>query len=56
MTFTLLFWILMLFWALFGLAWWRGLVGPYGPHGSGVLLFLLFLLLGWRVFGAPLHG
>lgn len=29
---------------------------PWGPLGNGLLLFLLFLLIGWKVFGAPLHG
>ena len=56
---SLLFWILMLFWLVFGLAWnWPGRTwgGPYGPLGNNLLLFILLLLLGWRVFGQPLHG
>lgn len=59
MTIGLAFWILMLLWLVFGLAWnWPGntVVGPYGPVGNTLLLFMLLLLLGWRVFGAPLHG
>jgi hypothetical protein len=55
----LLYWILMLIWLVFGLAWnWPGYnrVGPYGPIGNGILLFILLLLLGWKVFGEPLHG
>lgn len=59
MTLGLAFWILMLLWLVFGLAWnWPGgpTVGPYGPIGNALLLFLLLLLLGWRVFGPPLHG
>ncbi len=55
MTFGLVFWILMLLWLLFGLWDWRSPTG-YGPIGSMLLLFVLFLLLGWRVFGAPIHG
>lgn len=57
MSLGLAFWILMLLWLAFG-AWqnWNaGSVGPWGWGGS-LLQFLLFVLLGWKVFGAPLHG
>lgn len=54
MTFGLVFWILMLLWAVFS-AWSWHTNPPYGPLGSNVLLFILFLLLGWKVFGAPIH-
>ena len=56
MTLALAFWILMLLWLAVGS------VGAYHAGGtwqgwSGHLLpFLLFLLLGWHVFGAPIHG
>jgi len=54
----LAFWVIMLVWLIFALAWnWPGTsVGPYGPVGNTLLLFVLFLLLRWKVFGAPLHG
>lgn len=55
----LAFWILMLLWLVFGLMWnWPGntLIGPYGPIGNTLLLFILLLLLGWHDFGAPLRG
>jgi Na+/proline symporter len=58
MTFGLAFWILMLLWLVLGL-WqnWGGITsGQYWPAGGSLLLFLLLLLLGWRVFGAPLRG
>lgn len=57
MTFGLVFWIIMLLWLLFSIAWNSGwsAIGPHGPLGNSVLLFVLFLLLGWRVFGAPIH-
>jgi len=57
MSMGLLFWILMLLWFVFGLAWnWPGnAVGHYGPIGNTVLLFVLLLLLGWKTFGPPLH-
>jgi len=51
------FWILMLFWLIFGLAWhFSPAMSAYGPLGSTVLLFFLFLVLGWKVFGPPLQG
>lgn len=56
MTLGLAFWIIMLVWLVFGLAFHFGyLGGPYGFVGSTLLLFILFGLLGWQVFGAPLH-
>lgn len=56
MSIGLAFYILLLIWAVFGFASWRGVVGSYGYVGNTLLVFILFLLLGWRVFGAPLHG
>jgi hypothetical protein len=57
MSLQLLFWILMLIWLIFGLAYNGGyLVGPYGPWGNTILLFILFLILGWQVFGQPIQG
>ena len=52
----LAFWILMLIWAVFGLLTHFGYVGgPYAVGTSTVLLSVLFALLGWQVFGAPLR-
>ena len=56
MSIGLAFWILMLIWFVFGVIWHFGYIGSYGPIGSTLLLFVLFLLLGWKVFGPPLHG
>lgn len=58
MSIGLIFWIIMLLWALFALAWHNGWgsVGNWGPFGNSFLLFVLFLLVGWRIFGAPIHG
>jgi hypothetical protein len=56
MTLGLAYWVLMLVWLVFGLLVHFGVVG--GPYGGGVniiLLFILFVLLGWQVFGPPLH-
>lgn len=53
MSIGLMFWILMLLWLVFGL-WttWPN----YHLLGGNLMLFILLLLLGWQVFGAPLHG
>lgn len=53
MTLGLAFWILMLLWLAFGL--WQNWGNQWGMGGS-VLQFVLFLLLGWKTFGAPIHG
>ena len=56
MTLGLCYWVLMLIWLVFGLLTHFGMVaGTYAISGNAVLLFVLFLLLGWQVFGPPLH-
>jgi hypothetical protein len=58
MSIGLIFWILMLLWLVLGL-WmnWPGRPAlPYGMVGSTLLLFVLFLILGWKVFGPAIHG
>ena len=54
MTFGLVFWILMLIWLVFGL-WDYWAPNPIGLRVHTILIFILFLLLGWRTFGAPIH-
>ena len=59
MSFQLLFWVLMLFWLVFGL-WsnWpaTGSPGPaFKPLGGTLLLFILLVILGWKTFGSPVH-
>lgn len=49
MTFALAFWVLMLIWLVFGVYRWSDFGVP------GILQFLLFGLLGWKVFGPALH-
>lgn len=56
MTLGLAFYVILLVWAIFGALVWTGNGGPYAAHGNTLLLFVLFLLLGWKVFGPPLHG
>jgi hypothetical protein len=46
----------MLIWFVFGLAIFGGYGGHYGPQASTLLEFVLFLLLGWQVYGAPVQG
>jgi hypothetical protein len=56
MTLGLCYWILMLIWLVFGLLAHFGVVtGAYTVGVNALLLFILFLLLGWQVFGPPLH-
>jgi hypothetical protein len=49
----LAFWILMLLWLVLSCYWYWPT-----PHvvGGNVLLFVLLGLLGWHVFGPPLHS
>lgn len=57
MTRGLVFWVLMLVWFVFGIVWHFGVIGaPYGVLGGVLLVFILFALLGWQVFGPPIHG
>lgn len=55
MSMLLMFWILMFLWAVFGIWGWYAPDQRYW-YGHGVFLFVLFLLLGWAVFGAPIKG
>lgn len=59
MTIGLLFWILMVLWAVFGV--YRGYTTsppapPWFGLGGDLLLFVLLLLLGVGVFGWPIRG
>ena len=52
----LVFWIIMLIWAIFSLAMFGGYIGGGYALGGGALLhFILFLILGWQAFGAPIR-
>ncbi len=55
MTLGLAFWVIMLVWLVFGALVHFGFVGGIYAGASTLLLFVLFGLLGWQVFGAPLH-
>jgi hypothetical protein len=46
----------MLIWAVFGL-WgsWPVTAANAKPMAGNLFLFILLVILGWRVFGAPVH-
>ena len=52
MSFGLAYWVLMLVWLVFGL--WTSWPNVRAAGGN-LLLFVLLVLLGWRVFGPPIH-
>ncbi len=56
MSLSLIFWILMLLWFVFGV--WSNWPNGGNPRawGGSLLEFLLFLILGWHAFGPPIHG
>ena len=54
MSIGLIFWILMLIWFVWSLPFnsWQS----SAPYAGSILLFILFLLLGWHAFGPPIRG
>lgn len=57
----LIFWVLMLVWFVFALFVNLGgaMLGAYGhvaQLADEFLFFVLFLLLGWQVYGPPVKG
>lgn len=57
MTLGFVFWFFMLLWLIHLVAWNRGWIADaYGPLGSGILVFVLFFLVGWKVYGFPITG
>lgn len=53
MSISLIFWVLMILWLVLGLYTNRTTLGTWAPNG--LLIFILFALLGWAVFGAAVH-
>ena len=52
----LAFWVIMLIWLVFGLLTHFGIMAvAWAVTANAVLLFILFFLLGWKVFGFMLH-
>lgn len=57
MSIGFIFWLIMLLWLLHMVAWRGGwITDAYGPLGNSVLGFILFFLLGWKVFGFIIHA
>lgn len=57
MTLSFVYWFLMLVWLIFGGATWFQTEGRSWPVlGGNIILFLLFLVLGLKVFGFPIQG
>lgn len=58
MAMSLLFWVVLLFWALLGLAGashgWPAIKAQWQPVSWSLILFVLILLLGWATFGPPI--
>jgi hypothetical protein len=52
----LIFWVLMLVWFVFFLASLSGFLPLYAARAGGLLEFILFLLLGWQVYGKPIQS
>jgi hypothetical protein len=55
MTRGLIYWVIMLLWLLSLIGAHLGWI-PGGPLVSTIILFILFALLGWQVFGPPIKG
>ncbi len=56
MTRGLIFWVIMLVWIVFFTAVSFGFGGSYAARASGIVELVLFVLLGWNVFGPPIKG
>lgn len=54
----MIFWMLMIIWAIFGIVWSTNpsVLGSWGWLPNGLLLFVLFFILGWHAFGFVVHG
>jgi hypothetical protein len=54
MTISLLFWVLMVLWLVFG--FWQNWGSGFPVIGSNLLLWVLIALLGWKTFGPLIQG
>lgn len=51
MSLSILFWLLMILWAVFNVWGWREPTQPFARGGGWLLTFVLFVILGWATFG-----
>jgi hypothetical protein len=58
MSIGFVYWLLMLFWLIFGFYWNRNDIrgGNYGVMGGNLMLFVLLFLVGWKTFGFPIQA
>jgi hypothetical protein len=57
MTIGFIFWLMMILWFVLSIIGrWAPNVTPYGPIINDVFLFILFFLIGWKVFGFVISG
>lgn len=56
MSIGLLFWILMLLWLVLGILPTVNWTGGWRSYTGSLLEFILFGLVGWKLFGAPIQG
>lgn len=59
MSLAIAFWIAMFIWLIFGaITVWPQQGQPFNRSlaGGTLLLFILFVILGWKNFGPPIHG
>ena len=55
MALGLAYWIIMLLWFVLGVYVTWG-IGNHYMTGGNILLFLLFFIIGWKLFGPPIRG
>lgn len=51
-----IFWLIMLLWLILGIVFRTDIPGGRFGLAGGILSFILFFLLGWRVFGFIIQG
>lgn len=52
----LMYWVIVLVWVLLSVGAHFGFGGPMLATVNEFVLLALFILLGWNVFGPPVHG
>jgi len=57
MTLQFWYWLFMALWLVFGV-WsaWPFSASTARPLGASLLIFILFLILGWQTFGSPIKS